>query len=155
MKLCECGCGEPAPIARTTDMRFGWVKGEPTRYIHNHHPRGKKRPDMSANRRGANNPNYGRKGALHPTWKGGRTRDAQGYIRVLAPTHPNTMVSGYILEHRLVASAMLGRPLRDGEVVHHIDRNRANNDPSNLIVFASRAEHQAHHARLDRERVAA
>lgn len=37
--LCACGCGEPAPISKTTDKRFGWVRGQPKRFIHNHHSR--------------------------------------------------------------------------------------------------------------------
>jgi hypothetical protein len=42
-KLCECGCGEPAPLASQTMKSRGWVKGEPIRFIHGHHPRGKTR----------------------------------------------------------------------------------------------------------------
>jgi hypothetical protein len=47
--------------------------------------------------------------------------------------------------HRIVAEEMLGRPLLKGEVVHHIDENKRNNDPSNLRVFATQAEHAAWH----------
>ena len=36
MKLCECGCGLPAPIATATDPRMGWVKGQPKRFRHGH-----------------------------------------------------------------------------------------------------------------------
>ena len=35
-KLCECGCGQPAPIATRTDARFGHVKGQPMRFILGH-----------------------------------------------------------------------------------------------------------------------
>jgi len=34
--LCECGCGQPAPIAARTDRKHGWVKGQPKRYILGH-----------------------------------------------------------------------------------------------------------------------
>jgi hypothetical protein len=35
--LCQCGCGEPAPIARQGDSRYGYVKGQPMRFVYNHH----------------------------------------------------------------------------------------------------------------------
>lgn len=39
IKLCECGCGKPAPIVSQTNVRQGRVKGQPGRFIHNHHRR--------------------------------------------------------------------------------------------------------------------
>lgn len=39
MKLCECGCGEPAPIATATNRKRGYVKGEPRRFVLGHHGR--------------------------------------------------------------------------------------------------------------------
>ena len=50
-----------------------------------------------------------------------------------------------ILVHRHVAEVKLGRPLRPGEVVHHIDRNKQNNNPSNLHVFANQQAHWEAH----------
>lgn len=35
-KLCECGCGQEAPIATKTSSRAGWVKGSPKRFISGH-----------------------------------------------------------------------------------------------------------------------
>lgn len=51
----------------------------------------------------------------------------------------------YVLEHRLVMAAHLGRALTSEEVVHHIDRNPRNNALENLELFANHAEHLAHH----------
>jgi len=44
-------------------------------------------------------------------------------------------------EHRRLAEAKLGRPLRAGEVVHHLDGNKLNNDPANLAILPSQSEH--------------
>ena len=50
-------------------------------------------------------------------------------------------------EHRIVAEKKLGRKLKQGEVVHHIDGNKRNNSPDNLMVFSSQSEHVKYHFR--------
>ena len=50
--------------------------------------------------------------------------------------------------HRIVAEQLLGRPLRPGEVIHHVDGDRRNNDPSNIMVLPSQSEHARVHMRL-------
>lgn len=47
--------------------------------------------------------------------------------------------------HRVIASRMLGRSLAPGEVVHHKDGHKRNNDASNLEVHASHSEHMREH----------
>lgn len=55
-------------------------------------------------------------------------------------------------EHRVVAERMLGRPLAHDEIVHHIDGDKHNNSPNNLIVM-TQAEHiRLHHAAMLRAR---
>jgi hypothetical protein len=36
VKLCECGCGNPTPIAPVTRRDKGWVKGQPLRFVCRH-----------------------------------------------------------------------------------------------------------------------
>lgn len=49
-------------------------------------------------------------------------------------------------EHRQVAEEKLGRALLPGEIVHHKDEDKRNNDPDNLEVLPSQAEHARLHA---------
>ncbi len=53
--------------------------------------------------------------------------------------------------HRVVAEWALGRELLPGEVVHHIDGDKRNNAPENIIVFASQAEHARWHSQHSKE----
>lgn len=74
---------------------------------------------------------------------GNRAITKQGYVIV----HVGRKLRRY--EHALVAEAAIGRPLRDGEVVHHINCIRSDNRPENLLV-CSRDYHQQLHARMRR-----
>lgn len=62
--------------------------------------------------------------------------DSKGYKRYKDSNKP---------VHRYMAEKRLGRKLRPGEVVHHIDRDKCNNSKSNLWVFKNRAEHDRIH----------
>jgi len=70
---------------------------------------------------------------------------ANVYKYIYAPEHPFTNTRGYICEHIIVAEKMIGRALKEEEVVHHIDKNRSNNNPENLMVFATNADHTCFH----------
>lgn len=56
-----------------------------------------------------------------------------------------------LLEHRIMAERILGRPLREGEVVHHINRDKQDNRLENLMVFSSASEHAKWHKEHDKE----
>lgn len=74
-------------------------------------------------------------------WNGGRTTDEHGYVLLHMPDHPHANYQGYVREHRLVMERMLGRYLEPSEVVDHRNGDTSDNDPSNLRLFASNAEH--------------
>ena len=61
------------------------------------------------------------------------------------PPHPRANSHGQYALHRVVAENRLGRYLLPNEVVHHIDEDRYNNTPENLVVM-TRDEHARHHA---------
>lgn len=66
-------------------------------------------------------------------------RSLNGYVVIYLPDHPAAMSSknwdGYVYEHIVVAEKKIGRRLRSNEEVHHLDLDRTNNNPSNLIVL--------------------
>lgn len=76
--------------------------------------------------------------------------DKDGYVMVKMPLNedehlkPMYKARGYAFEHRLNMARQLGRSLRSDETVHHKDKNRQNNDPSNLEVILRR-NHHFHH----------
>ncbi len=64
--------------------------------------------------------------------------------------HRNLTINGKnVPEHRLVAEMALGKKLPKGAVVHHIDENPLNNDPSNLVICPTAGYHRQLHARMD------
>ncbi len=85
---------------------------------------------------GLNHPVGAPAGSRNPAWKGGRTVDADGYVIVRQNRRG-------VQEHRLLASHMLGRPLRREEVVDHIDGLTLHNVESNLRVFVNNGLHLA------------
>lgn len=80
-----------------------------------------------------------------------RRRNLLGRERLQAALHERHSGNGYRKvdgrhEHRVVAEAVLQRPLAPGEVVHHEDLDKLNNFPTNLIVFPTQTQHARHHA---------
>lgn len=110
--FCECGCGEITPIAVRTRSNRGQFKGQPLRFINGHNSR-LFSPEEQSRR------------AAH------RNSDA---LRYSGSPDNYVKYKGRHM-HRVEAEKMLGRKLLPGEIVHHKDGNKWNNDHSNLEVM--------------------
>ena len=91
------------------------------------------------------------KGEKNGKWNGGKMLSSHGYVLVrVSKDHPHAIVFGdqgyygYCYEHIFVMTEHLGRPLKDGEIVHHKDGNKENNDLSNLDLL-EKSIHAKHH----------
>lgn len=72
--------------------------------------------------------------------KAGTGQVKKGYLYV--------MVNGVRkMQHVMVAEVAIGKSLPPGAVVHHVDHNRSNNSPSNLVVCPDSAYHALIHQR--------
>jgi hypothetical protein len=83
MKLCECGCGQPAPISKHTNRRRGYVTGEPVRFIagHNNRPGVPKSPETRQRMREAwaGRPRPWMRGPRPGAWKEGEVSSAAAH----------------------------------------------------------------------------
>ena len=120
--LCECGCGG------TTKL---WKKGRYGRFIRGHQLAG----------------NAARRGPAHGSWKGGRHTSVNGYVMVHAPHHPRASRGAYVYEHIAVAEKVLGKILPDGAVVHHVNGDKQDNRPANLVICQDQGYHRILHRR--------
>ena len=75
-------------------------------------------------------------------WKGGKRKRPDGYILIKNRDHPFADSHGYVREHRLVMEKHIGRFLHPKEVVHHRNRNRADNRIKNLELFKNSVAHK-------------
>lgn len=94
---------------------------------------------------GENNHQYGLTGERNSSFKTGEFINYWGYKKIYSPGHPETR-DNYTLMHRIVAEMYLlddinsyeyehGRFLSKDYIVHHLDFDRLNNDPNNLVVM--------------------
>ena len=72
---------------------------------------------------------------------------------IYMPEHRAAMKSskwkGYVGEHIVIAEKEFGRALREDEDVHHMDEDKSNNSPSNLIILPKKSHGMLHKFFID------
>lgn len=86
--------------------------------------------------------NVGPAASSRPGWTGRdpssvTSVDALGYRHIKVSGHHEARQNGWALEHRVVMSDHLGRPLERHESVHHVNGVRADNRLENLELWSS------------------
>lgn len=128
-KFCKCGCEQMIKA-------FG-KNNRPVHYVFGHSPQMKKgETNGGSYKRG----HLGLRGAEAPNWRGGVGLMRNGYLQVWVQGKRKYL-------HRLILEQELGRELKVTEQVHHIDHDKLNNSPDNLVVL-SPAEHARYHSNV-------
>ena len=122
-RFCECGCG--SPVQR--------------RFVSGHNRRGSTTSPEHRARIGATQRRvWATQRVRMPL--GSRRKDANGYWLIKVREGGGR----WDKEHILIAQAEIGRELRDGEHVHHINCVRDDNRPENLAVLTAGDHSRAH-----------
>lgn len=122
---CECGCGNPAGTYKRTNFVYGQVAGQPRRFLPHHHQRRES----------------------HHKWNGGLSIDSYGYRAIRIVNYPRSSQRGYVKEHILLAERSLGHALSREAEVHHVNGDKGDNRPENLVICEDHAYHMLLHRR--------
>jgi hypothetical protein len=74
----------------------------------------------------------------------------KGYRKLLIPFHHRADTYGYVFEHIIIAEQKIERKLLPEEVCHHIDKNKLNNCPENIMIFENNSKHIKFHTLLSK-----
>lgn len=75
-----------------------------------------------------------------------------GYTLIYKKEHPYSDLKGYVPLHRLIVEEHIGRYLTKGEVVHHKDKDKTNNNIYNLEILTG-SQHAMIHSKEERKHI--
>lgn len=81
-------------------------------------------------------------GSKNAQWKGGMAMSVSGYLG-FTNSKANGEHAGKLL-HQIIAQWKYGRAIGDDEHVHHIDGNKLNNNPENLVILSAEIHAKLH-----------
>ena len=129
MRFCKCGC--------ETLIRAYGKNNKEVYYVFGHSPQMAKGETNSGSYK-IGHP--GISGDKAPNWRGGVSLMRNGYLQI--------RVDGRrVYLHRLIAEQKEGRLLTPKEQVHHIDHDKLNNSPDNLVVLTPE-QHARYHSNV-------
>jgi len=118
---CHCGCGGKTKIIKWSDKTKGLIRGEPHRYIMGHSSRCL---------------NWGRK-----------IINKDGRLMIYNPKHHRATSNGYVFNHILVVEKATGIKITKIYHIHHINQDKTDDKPSNLVLCPSAKYHHLLHQR--------
>jgi len=73
---------------------------------------------------------------------GSKIIHTNGYVRIKLNNKK------WVYEHIYIAEKMVGRKLKNNECVHHIDKDKTNNNPDNILIARNQKHHFSYHLQL-------
>ena len=123
---CHCGCGQKTNIAPFSSKKYGWINGQPLKFIHGHNTKMKNK----------NRPK---------DWIGNEYYNSEGHVKVYAPNHSGSNKVGSILKSRMIVEDILGKSIPKNAEVHHVNNIKDDDRPTNYVLCQDRAYHMLLH----------